>query len=89
MVRRCAPSADEVAEIDVDDPHATRTGQKIPVLRQMRSDPLARLHARKQIDEAQYNAGRAYQRDWRSRNAASVRSTSRASASTAAHRPNP
>ena len=53
----------DTAEIDVDDPHATRTGQKIRVLRQMRSDPLARLHSHKQIDEAQYNAGRAYQRD--------------------------
>ena len=47
----------------MDDPHATRTGQKIRVLRQMRSDPLARLHSHKQIDEAQYHAGRAYQRD--------------------------
>jgi hypothetical protein len=53
----------DTAEIDVDDPHATRKGQKIRVLRTFRSDPLARLHSRKQIDEAQYNAGRAYQRD--------------------------
>lgn len=53
----------ETAEIDVDDPHATRSGQKIRVLRQLRSDPLARLHSHKQIDEAQYRAGRAYQRD--------------------------
>ena len=53
----------DTAEIDVDDPHATRTGQKIRVLRTFRSDPLARLHSHKQIDEAQYNAGRAYQRD--------------------------
>jgi hypothetical protein len=53
----------DTAEIDVDDPHATRTGQKIRVLRQLRTDPLARLHSHKQIDEAQYRAGRAYQRD--------------------------
>jgi hypothetical protein len=53
----------DTAEIDVDDPHATRTGQKIRVLRALRSDPLARLHSHKQIDEAQYRAGRAYQRD--------------------------
>lgn len=49
--------------IDVDDPHATKQGQKIRVLRTLRSDPLARLHSHKQIDEAQYDAGRAYQRD--------------------------
>jgi hypothetical protein len=54
----------ETAEIDVDDPYATRPGEKIRVLRQLRSDPLARLHSRKQIDEAQYRAGRAFQRDW-------------------------
>ena len=52
-----------VAVIDVDDPHAARSGEKITVLRQLRSDPLARLHAHRQIDEAQYRAGRAFQRD--------------------------
>ena len=55
--------AAETAEIDVDDPHATRKGQKIRVQRQLRGDPLARLHSHNQIDEAQYRAGRAYQRD--------------------------
>jgi hypothetical protein len=54
----------EVASVVVDDPYATRAGEKITVLRQLRSDPLARLHSRKQIDEAQYRAGRAFQRDW-------------------------
>jgi hypothetical protein len=53
----------DTAAIDVDDPHATRRGQKIRVQRQLRSDPLARLHSHRQIDEAQYHAGRAYQRD--------------------------
>lgn len=53
----------EVAAIDVDDPHAARSGEKITVLRQLRSDPLARLHAHRQIDEAQYRAGRVFQRD--------------------------
>jgi hypothetical protein len=33
------------------------------VLRQLRGDPLARLHSRRQIDEAQYRAGRVFQRD--------------------------
>lgn len=54
----------EVAAVVVDDPYATRAGEKITVLRQLRHDPLARLHSRKQIDEAQYRAGRAFQRDW-------------------------
>ena len=53
----------DTASIDVDDPHATKRGQKIRVLRTLRSDPLARLHSHRQIDEAQYRAGRAYQRD--------------------------
>lgn len=54
----------EFAEIDVDDPYATKPDEKIRVLRQLRSDPLARLHSHRQIDEAQYRAGRAFQRDW-------------------------
>lgn len=54
----------EVAPIEVDDPHGLEPGEKIVVLRQLRNDPLARLHAHHQIDEAQYMAGRAYQRDW-------------------------
>lgn len=58
------PLQADVAEMDVDDPSATKTGEKVRVLRQLRSDPLARLHSHKQIDEAQYRAGRAFQRDW-------------------------
>jgi len=54
----------EVATIVVDDPYATDPGEQIAVLRQLRGDPLARLHAHRQIDDAQYLAGRAYQRDW-------------------------
>jgi hypothetical protein len=53
----------EVATVDVDDPYATRSGEKITVLRQLRGDPLARLHSHRQIDEAQFRAGRAFQRD--------------------------
>ncbi len=60
--REVSPQA-EIAVIDVDDPYATRAGEKIAVLRQLRSDPLARLHAHRQIDEAQYRAGRVFQRD--------------------------
>ena len=54
----------EIAVLEVEDPHATRPGQKISVLRQLRSDPRARLHAHRQIDEAQYRAGRIFQRDF-------------------------
>ena len=54
----------DVASIEVDDPYATQTGEKIIVLRQLRGDPLARLLTHHQIDDAQYLAGRAYQRDW-------------------------
>lgn len=52
----------EVGSIVVEDPfdHLAR----IEVVRNLRDDPLARLHARSQIDEAQFQAGRAYQRDW-------------------------
>jgi hypothetical protein len=57
------PLQAEVASLDVDDPSATRSGERINVLRQLRSDPLARLHAHRHIDEAQYRAGRVFQRD--------------------------
>lgn len=54
--------AGEYAPVEVDDPF--EPGTKIQVLRQLRCDPLARLHSHHQIDEAQYIAGRCYQRDW-------------------------
>jgi hypothetical protein len=53
----------EVAAIVVEDPYATGSGEAIVVTRQLRGDPLARLHSHRQIDDAQYYAGRAYQRD--------------------------
>src|SRR5262249_51218620 len=52
----------QYAAIDVDDPYGQR-GDKVTVLRQTRGDPLGRLHAHHQIDDAQYHAGRAYQGD--------------------------
>jgi hypothetical protein len=55
-------AAGEYSVIDVDDPY--EAGTKITATRQLRGDPLARLHTHHQIDEAQYHAGRAYQRDW-------------------------
>jgi hypothetical protein len=54
--------AQHVAPIEVDDPFAE--GEKIIVMRAIRTDSLGRLHAHKQIDEAQYQAGRAFQDDW-------------------------
>jgi hypothetical protein len=55
-------TAGEYSAIEVDDPY--EAGGKIVTTRQLRGDPLARLHTHRQIDEAQYHAGRAYQRDW-------------------------
>ena len=45
-------------------PSALVPGEKIVTLRSIRSDPLARLHTHRQIDEAQYQGGRAFQSDW-------------------------
>jgi hypothetical protein len=54
----------EVAAIEVDDPLGLEPGDKIVTLRSIRNDPLARLHTHRQIDEAQYQGGRAFQGDW-------------------------
>jgi len=48
--------------IEVEDP--MEQGSKLIVMRSTRDDPLAGLHARKRIDEAQYHAGRAFQKDF-------------------------
>jgi hypothetical protein len=52
----------QVAPIEVDDP--LELGGKLIVMRSTRDDPLADSHARGQIDEAQYQAGRAFQLDF-------------------------
>jgi hypothetical protein len=54
----------EVAAVEVDDPLALEPGDKIVTLRSIRNDPLARLHSHRQIDEAQYQGGWAFQNDW-------------------------
>src|SRR5271169_5684599 len=54
----------EVAAIEVDDPLALEPGEKIVTLRSIRNDPLGRLHSHHQVDEAQYQGGRAFQDDW-------------------------
>src|ERR1700712_2204939 len=54
----------EVATVEVDNPLALEPGEKIVALRSIRNDPLGRLHSHHQIDEAQYQGGRAFQNDW-------------------------
>jgi hypothetical protein len=54
----------KVGAIEIDDPMALEPGDKIVVLRSTRNDPLAKLHDRRQIDEAQYQGGRAFQADF-------------------------
>lgn len=61
---REVPFNGEVAEVEVDNPLALDSGEKILAIRSIRSDPLGRLHAHHQIDEAQYRGGRAFQNDW-------------------------
>ena len=64
----------EVATVEVDNPLALEPGEKIVALRSIRNDPLARLHSHRQIDEAQYQAGRAFQSDGRKPSADRARS---------------
>src|SRR5258707_14726563 len=54
----------DVATVEVDNPLALDPGEKIVALRSIRNDPLGRLHSHRQIDEAQYQGGRAFQSDW-------------------------
>ena len=68
------PPNAEVAAVEVDNPLALEPGEKIVALRSIRNDPLARLHSHRQIDEAQYQGGRAFQNDWSGPNAAHGRS---------------
>src|SRR6201996_4692177 len=61
---RDLPRNAEVAPVEVEDPMGLDPGDKIVTLRSLRNDPLARLHSHRQIDEAQYQGGRAFQNDW-------------------------
>ena len=58
------PDYPHLSPIVVDDPYALDPGTKTTAIRNTRRDPLAALHARKQIDEAQYQGGRAFQSDF-------------------------
>lgn len=53
----------QVIAVEVDDPYALEKGDKVTVLRSLRDDPIERLFARRQIDEAQKDAGARYRRD--------------------------
>jgi hypothetical protein len=61
---RDLPRNAEVASVEIDNPLALEPGEKIVAIRSIRNDPLARLHSHRQIDEAQYRGGRAFQDDW-------------------------
>jgi hypothetical protein len=61
---RDLPRNAEVVEVEVDDPLGLEPGEKIVTLRSIRNDPLGRLHSHRQIDETQYQGGRAFQDDW-------------------------
>jgi hypothetical protein len=61
---RDLPRNAEVVSVEVDDPLGLEPGDKIVALRSIRNDPLGRLHSHRQIDEAQYRGGRAFQSDW-------------------------
>jgi hypothetical protein len=53
-----------VAPVEITDPDAQDSREKIIVMRSTRNDPLGGMHARRFIDEAQYQGGRAYQHDF-------------------------
>lgn len=61
---RDLPLHAEASQVEVDDPLGLEPGDKIIALRSTRGDPLAKLHTHHQIDEAQFQGGRAYQNDW-------------------------
>lgn len=61
---RDLPFNAELVEVEIDNPLALDPDEKIVAMRSVRNDPLGRLHAHRQIDEAQYRGGRAYQNDW-------------------------
>lgn len=59
-----------VEPVEIDDPY--EAGEKIVALRSYRDDPLARLKRNNHIDEAQYAAGLAWQRDYEAAQGASA-----------------
>ena len=62
MVPDLLPGA-QVVVVEVDNPYGLDRGAKSPAFRPLRDDPIERLFMRRQIDEAQRDAGVAYRRD--------------------------
>ena len=56
------PAYPHIAMVEVDDPY--EKGAKTTAARELRNDPLGALHARRQINDAQYHGGRAFQHDF-------------------------
>lgn len=57
-----APFNGQISPVDIADPFSpSDRNDRILVTRSIRDDPLGRLHARSQIDEVQYLAGRRWQ----------------------------
>ncbi len=54
----------EIVPIEIDDPYALDPGVKAVAMRSTKDDPLGKLHSRRQIDDAQYHAGREFQNDF-------------------------
>ena len=54
-------TAGHIVEVEVDDPYG-QAGDKVSAVRSIRDDPLAWHLARGHIDQAQYEAGREFQR---------------------------
>lgn len=66
--RRAVPANDNIpanariATMEVDDPNPTSgETERIVVVRSIANDPLAWMHAHKRIDDAKFQAGRAWQ----------------------------
>lgn len=56
------PEYPHVVMVEVDDPY--ERGAKSTAAREIKNDPLGALHARRQINDAQYHGGRAFQSDF-------------------------
>jgi hypothetical protein len=55
-------SAGHVVGVEIDDPY--ESGARIGVVRSVRDDPLGDRHARGHIDQAQFEAGRQFQKQF-------------------------
>lgn len=60
--RATLPKSMHVAEAIVDDPYGTIPGAKVLVYRHLRNDPVAAMHAARQIGDLELMAARRWQR---------------------------